>query len=91
MHIIPGFLRTGDFEDDQLIETSSPSQKIRINVYNNPKRVVTANCAPIVSSNNFATNGIVHILDRVMPISNQSIGEIIEKDPKFSILNSRKQ
>ena len=88
MHMISGFLRTGDFEDDQLIETLSPSKRsIRINVYNNPKRVVTANCAPIVSANNYATNGMVHILDRVMPIANQSIGQIIESDPRFSILN----
>ena len=91
MHLIPGLLRTGDFDDEQIIQTMSPNNKtIRINIYNNPKRVVTANCAPIISANNYATNGIVHILDRVMPSPIKTLADIIEDDQRFTILKTCK-
>ena len=91
MHLIPGLLRTSDFDDELMLKTMSPTNKsIRINIYNNPKRVVTANCAPIISANNFATNGIVHIIDRVMPLPTITVADIIESDQRFTILKTRK-
>lgn len=91
MHLVPGLLKTGDFEDEQVLQTMSPTNKtIRINVYNNPKRVVTANCAPIISANNYATNGIVHIIDRVMTSPTKTMADIIENDQRFTILKNRK-
>ncbi len=63
MHMIPGFVKSGDFDDEQLLSSMADSKtKIRVNIYSNPKRVVTVNCARLVSPNNYATNGIVHII-----------------------------
>jgi uncharacterized surface protein with fasciclin (FAS1) repeats len=88
MHLIHGFVTSADFEDETLVSTLSPL-KIRINVYNNPKRVVTANCAPIISTNNYAVNGVVHLMDRVMQNPNQTVAEMIESDNRFTILRRR--
>ncbi len=63
MHMIPGFVKSGDFDDEKLLPSMTDSKtNIRVNIYNNPQRVVTVNCARIVSPNNYATNGIVHII-----------------------------
>ncbi|XP_054154095.1 transforming growth factor-beta-induced protein ig-h3-like [Oppia nitens] len=88
MHLLPGFVRSGDMNDDVLVPTLSPSkQQIRFNVYHtHPRRVVTANCVPLVSTNNYAINGIVHIVNRVMPSPTKTLKQIIENDDRFTIL-----
>ncbi|KAG8182029.1 hypothetical protein JTE90_013960 [Oedothorax gibbosus] len=85
-HIAPGFENIDILENEQLINTIDDQTKIRINKYQqiSTPEVVTANCIPISGKNNFATNGIVHLVSGVLPQPQKSLGEIIEDDEKFS-------
>lgn len=52
-------------------------------------QLMTANCVPIVSTNNLATNGVVHVVDEALPSPNMTLLEMIKTDPQFSILRTR--
>ena len=84
-HMTKGFVSVADMEDEALMETeASENGKIRMNVYNTfPQKVIMANCAKIISRNNFATNGIVHMVDKVIVPATHTVGEIISKDLGF--------
>eukprot|EP00092_Neocalanus_flemingeri_P009443 GFUD01010161.1.p1 GENE.GFUD01010161.1~~GFUD01010161.1.p1 ORF type:complete len:868 (+),score=289.70 GFUD01010161.1:35-2638(+) len=84
-HMTKGFVSATDMEDEGLMETeASENGKIRINVYNTyPKKVIMANCAKITSRNNFATNGIVHMVDKVIVPAKHTVGQIISQDLGF--------
>ena len=48
-------------EDESLIETTGGT--VRINVYKAySHQIIMANCAKVISRNNFAENGIVHLV-----------------------------
>lgn len=68
------------------------NSSIRLNVYPGPgERIVTANCARVTSVNNYATNGIVHMLSHVMRPVKYSVADLISKDSQFTIFRKRKQ
>ncbi|RWS25046.1 transforming growth factor-beta-induced protein ig-h3-like isoform X4 [Leptotrombidium deliense] len=83
-HVFPGIVKSGDLLENQTLTSIDNITKVRVNVYEIPKRVVTLNCAPIITANTVATNGIIHVIDRVLPVSNQTIGEIIEENLEYS-------
>merc|ERR1719206_1618806 len=80
-----GFLYVADMEVDEGVKTeASGNGKIRMNVYNTlPQKVIMANCVKIISRNNFATNGIVHMVDKVIVPATHTVGEIISEDLGF--------
>jgi len=91
-HLVPGFLRSSSLADEQLVETANGQAKMRINMYEHrglPKKLVTANCAPVTSADNQALNGVVHIVDRIIKSPTKgSLMEMIASDAEFSILKS---
>lgn len=89
-HMINGLYRTGDFHNNMLLPTINNGTSIRINVYNYPEKVITANCAPIVVPNNYASNAVIHLVGRIIPKPKSTILELIQNDPRFSILMKRK-
>merc|ERR1712168_960537 len=48
-----------------------------------PQKVIMANCAKIISRNNFASNGIVHMVDKVIVPATHTVGQIISEDLGF--------
>jgi len=84
-HMTEGFVATSDMEDETMMPTEAGEKKeIRMNIYNTyPQRVIMANCAKIISRNNFATNGIVHMVDKVIVPAKHTVGEIITEDLGF--------
>merc|ERR1719431_774562 len=84
-HMTKGFVSVADMEDEALVETeASGNGKIRMNVYNTfPQKVIMANCAKIISRNNFASNGIVHMVDKVIVPATHTVGQIISEDLGF--------
>lgn len=91
-HLVPGFLRSSSLTDEQLVETANGQSKMRINMYEHkglPKKLVTANCAPVTSADNQALNGIVHVVDKIIkPPTKGSLMELIASDSNLSILKS---
>ncbi|QQP41519.1 Midline fasciclinlike [Caligus rogercresseyi] len=85
-HIVPGFLDSADVHDEKVITSLEEVSKIRMTVYNTyPKKTWMANCAKVVSKNNYANNGIVHVIDKVMRPITSNLYELISSDPQFSI------
>jgi len=84
-HMTKGFVSSADMHDEALMETeASENGKIRMNVYNTfPQKVIMANCAKIISRNNFATNGVVHMVDKVIVPAKHTVGAIISEDLGF--------
>ena len=54
------------------------------------ERLMTANCARITSINNYATNGVVHVVDRMIRPVTKTIAELLAQDNQFSVLISCK-
>lgn len=48
---------------------------------------MTVNCARIIHGNQVATNGVVHVIDRVISAVGNTIQDFIEVDDDLSTLN----
>ena len=58
-------------------------------VYNTyPQRAVMANCAKVTSRDHYSTNGVVHVVDKVIMPATKTMREMIETDVQFSTLRS---
>lgn len=55
---------------------------IRLNI-SFPVKVVTVNCARIIHGNQVATNGVVHVVDRVIQNVTDTIKDFLEKSEEF--------
>lgn len=49
--------------------------------------MVTVNCARIIHGNQVATNGVVHVIDRVITAVGNTIRDVIEVDDDLSTLS----
>jgi len=82
-HIVDGFINTRDLEAEDMLETVNKG-KIRISKYaGSGGSIVMANCARITEQDQHATNGIVHVVDKVLQPAKHTIGSILEADQKF--------
>merc|ERR1712241_1307125 len=87
-HMVEGFLDTASIHDEQILETVN-GYDIRMTVYNTyPQRSVMANCAKVISRDHYSTEGVVHIVDKVIMPATKSLKEMIETDVQFSALKS---
>lgn len=50
-------------------------------------QVVTVNCARIISGNQIATNGVVHVIDRVISAIGNSMQDVIEVEDDLTTLS----
>ena len=87
-HMVEGFMDTASFQDEQILKTVN-GYDVRMTVYNTyPQRAVMANCAKVTSRDHYSTNGVVHIVDKVIMPATRSMKEMIETDVQFSTLRS---
>lgn len=85
-HLVPGLIRTNDFVDDQLYETSLKVRTIRLNKYiMYPQPILTANCVPLLNADVMTTNGVVHVVERVLPTTQQTLEELVLQHPQLTI------
>lgn len=50
-------------------------------------QVVTVNCARVIYGNQVATNGVVHVIDRVISAVGNTIQDVIEVDDDLTTLS----
>lgn len=50
-------------------------------------QVVTVNCARIIHGNQVATNGVVHVIDRIISAAGNTIQDFIEIDDDLTTLS----
>ena len=87
-HMIQGFVDSGSIQDEEVV-SSVNGYDIRMTVYNTyPQKAVMANCAKVTSRDHFSTNGVVHMVDKVMMPATKSLKEMIETDVQFTTLKT---
>lgn len=84
-HIVSGLVRSADFTDEETVSSLS-SSSIRINLFSTPGHILTADCARVVSLNNLAKNGVVHIVDRVIQPVTMTLEASLRADGRFGTL-----
>ncbi|KAM6932780.1 periostin, osteoblast specific factor b [Lycodopsis pacificus] len=84
-HMANKRLLTKDLKNGMTVTSMYNDLGLQINHY--PNGVVTVNCARIIHGNEVATNGIVHVLDRVVSAVGNTIKDIIEIDDDLTTLS----
>ncbi|KAF5900392.1 periostin-like isoform X2, partial [Clarias magur] len=77
---------TKDLKDGLTIRSMYNDLTLHINHYSNG--VVTVNCARIIYGNQIATNGVVHVIDRVISAVGNTIRDVLDVDDELSSLNT---
>ncbi|KAJ8266680.1 hypothetical protein GJAV_G00133390 [Gymnothorax javanicus] len=88
-HMVDGRLLTKDLRNGMMLTSKYLDLGLYINHYRNG--VVTVNCARIINGNQIATNGVVHVIDRVITTAGTSIRDIIEVKDELSTLSALAQ
>ncbi|KAI1893611.1 hypothetical protein AGOR_G00125500 [Albula goreensis] len=85
-HMVNKRLLTKDLKNGMTFTTMYNDLGLYINHYSNG--IVTVNCARIIHGNQVATNGVVHVIDRVITAVGNTIQDVIEVDDDLSSLNT---
>ncbi|KAL2094259.1 hypothetical protein ACEWY4_008978 [Coilia grayii] len=85
-HMVNKRLLTKDMKNDLTFKSMFNSHGLRINHYSNG--IVTVNCARIIHGNQVSTNGVVHVIDRVIRIAEDTIHNVIDSDDELSSLRT---
>ncbi|XP_061752810.1 periostin-like isoform X1 [Nerophis ophidion] len=81
-HMVNGRLLTKDMKDGMTVRSMFSDLGLYINHYSNG--VVTVNCARIVHGNQVATNGVVHVIDRVISGVGNTIKNVLDVTDELS-------
>ncbi|XP_035536088.1 periostin, osteoblast specific factor b isoform X2 [Morone saxatilis] len=76
---------TKDLRNGMTVTSMYNDLGLHINHYSNG--VVTVNCARIIYGNQVATNGVVHVIDRVISAVGRTIQDVIEVDDDLTTLS----
>ncbi|CAK6446077.1 unnamed protein product [Pipistrellus nathusii] len=67
---------------------TSMYQNSDIQIHHYPNGIVTVNCARLLKADHHATNGVVHLIDRVISTISNNIQQIIEIEDTFETLRA---
>uniref|UniRef100_A0A8D3E1T2 Periostin, osteoblast specific factor b n=1 Tax=Scophthalmus maximus TaxID=52904 RepID=A0A8D3E1T2_SCOMX len=84
-HMVNKRLLTKDLRNGQTVTSMYNDLGLHINHYSNG--VVTVNCARVIYGNQVATNGVVHVIDRVISAVGNTIQDVIEVDDDLTTLS----
>ncbi|XP_072547060.1 periostin, osteoblast specific factor b [Salminus brasiliensis] len=85
-HMVNKRLLTKDLRNGLTVPSMYNDLNLHINHY--PNGVVTVNCARIIHGNQVATNGVVHVIDRVITAVGNTIRDVIDIEDELSSLNT---
>ncbi|XP_054858409.1 periostin isoform X2 [Eublepharis macularius] len=85
-HMVDKRLLTKDLRNGLTVVSMYNNQNLHINHY--PNGVVTVNCARIIHGNQIATNGVVHVIDRVLTPVGNTIQDFIEAEDDLTSLRA---
>ncbi|XP_050793169.1 periostin isoform X6 [Gopherus flavomarginatus] len=85
-HMVNKRMLTKDLKNGLTLVSMYNDQQLLINHY--PNGVVTVNCARIIQGNQIATNGVVHVIDRVLTPVGNTIQEFLEAEDDVSSLRA---
>uniref|UniRef100_A0AAY4DD17 Transforming growth factor-beta-induced protein ig-h3 n=1 Tax=Denticeps clupeoides TaxID=299321 RepID=A0AAY4DD17_9TELE len=67
---------------------SSMYQDFDVHIQHYPNGIITVNCARLVKTDQHATNGIVHVVDRVITAITSDVNSVIETDDDLETLRT---
>ncbi|XP_074958980.1 transforming growth factor-beta-induced protein ig-h3 [Phalacrocorax aristotelis] len=67
---------------------NSMYQDLPIQIHHYPNGIVTVNCARLLKADHHATNGVVHVIDKVIATTTNSIQQIIETEESLETLRA---
>ncbi|XP_016846657.1 periostin isoform X4 [Anolis carolinensis] len=85
-HMINKRMLTKDLRNGMTLVSMYNNQNLHINHY--PNGVVTVNCARVIHGNQIATNGVVHVIDRVLTPVGNTIQDFLEVEDDLSSLRA---
>ncbi|KAJ8338930.1 hypothetical protein SKAU_G00357160 [Synaphobranchus kaupii] len=85
-HMVNHRLLTKDLKNGMTVTSMYLDLGLYINHYSNG--VVTVNCARIIHGNQVATNGVVHVIDRVITAVGNTIKDVVEVDDDLTSLSA---
>ncbi|KAL3869818.1 hypothetical protein ACJMK2_042451 [Sinanodonta woodiana] len=88
-HLALGTLTSTRLKNNQLIETASPfKSKIRVNLYDSPQHIMTADCKRIMTVDSVALNGVIHVVEEILQPVTDSLMDKISRNPDLSYLKT---
>ncbi|XP_062262499.1 periostin-like isoform X2 [Platichthys flesus] len=85
-HMVNRRLLTKGMKDGMTVNSMYNDLGLHINHYSNG--VVTVNCARIIHGNQVATNGVVHVIDRVISAVGRTIKDVLDVEDDLSSFNA---
>ncbi|XP_075887799.1 periostin isoform X2 [Nelusetta ayraudi] len=86
LHMVNRRLLTKDLKNHMTAKSMYNDRELYIGHY--PNGIVTVNCARIIHANQVATNGVVHVVDRVITVAGNTIKEVLDNTDDLSSLNA---
>ncbi|CAC5394107.1 transforming growth factor-beta-induced protein ig-h3-like [Mytilus californianus] len=85
-HVLSGKVYSTQLSNELVAPSLNPMAKVRINIYQGGK-VITASGSPVVMPNQNASNGVIHVIDKVMfPLPIVPVTGMVGRDPMLSTL-----
>ncbi|XP_063059480.1 periostin isoform X2 [Engraulis encrasicolus] len=85
-HMVNKRLLTKDMKNELTVKSMFNGHGLRLNHYSNG--VVTVNCARIIHGNQVSTNGVVHVIDRVIRMVQDTIHNVLDSEEELSSLRT---
>ncbi|KAE8614477.1 hypothetical protein XENTR_v10008181 [Xenopus tropicalis] len=63
-------------------------QNLDIHVHHYPNGIVTVNCARLIKADHHATNGVVHVIDKVITAVTNDINQVVETEESLETLRT---
>jgi len=85
-HVVSGTTYSSQLTNELLAPSLLENEKIRFNIYQNGK-VITAEGSPVIAADQNATNGVIHVVNRVLfPIPRGNIVQVVARQPDLKTL-----
>ncbi|XP_030602766.1 periostin isoform X2 [Archocentrus centrarchus] len=85
-HMINRRVLTKDMKNGMTVPSMYNELGLHFNHY--PNGIVTVNCARIIHGNQLATNGVVHVIDRVISAVGNTIKDYLESNEELSTFST---
>ncbi|XP_053377483.1 periostin-like [Mercenaria mercenaria] len=87
-HVASGKAYSSQLSNNMMVQSLDSTLSIRVNIYQKEsKQVVTVDGAEVVMVDQNATNGVIHVIDKVMfPLPSEDIPKTVAATPNLSTL-----
>lgn len=70
------------------VTVPSMYQNLDIHIHHYPNGIVTVNCARLIKADHHATNGVVHVIDKVITAVTNNLDQVVETEDSLETLRA---